>query len=54
MGHRKGCKYCRYKYFGCCEYCHMFNLAPGSHLILLIIVAKLWFKYRGLGSILKR
>lgn len=52
MGHgrgcRKGCSCCRFRYFGCCDYCNMLGLGPDSELLFLIVIGKFWFNYRGI------
>ena len=38
MGCRKGCRYCRYRYFECCDFCNILGLTPESELLPLIVI----------------
>lgn len=45
--YRKGCRCCKYRYFGCCDFCNILGLGPDSELLLIIVIGKFWCKYRG-------
>lgn len=47
---RKGCRYCRYRYFGCCDFCNILGLTPDSELLPLIVITRFWCRCRGGGG----
>lgn len=48
---RKGCRCCKFRYFGCCDICNVLGLTPDSELLVLIVIGKFWWRYRGFKDI---